>query len=115
METLPRRLKQARERRGFTQRQLAALLNVSPSTIALYETGDRRPDPTMLRRLADALMCTTDYLLGRAENPDEDLKQNGTLAAHRTDDPLKELPEEARRSLEEFQEYILRRYGKKKD
>jgi hypothetical protein len=38
-----------------------------------------------------------------------------TLAAHRTDDPLNELPKEARRSLEEFQEYILRKYGKKKD
>lgn len=115
MEILPQRLKQVRERRGLTQRQLAAILSVSPSTIALYETGDRKPDPAMLRKLADVLGCTTDFLLGRVDNPDEYLKYNGTLAAHRTDDPLKELPEEARRSLEEFQEYILRKYGKKKD
>lgn len=113
MEILPQRLKQAREKRGLTQRQLAALLNVSPSTIALYETGDRKPDPAMLRRLADALDCTADYLLGRVD--DRNLSfTNGTLAAHRTDDPLKDLPEEARKSLEEFQEYILRKYGKKK-
>lgn len=111
VETLSYRLKLARRRKKLTQRQLAALINLSPSTIALYETGKREPDLDTLRKLADALDCTTDYLLGRTDPEDF----NGTIAAHRTDDPLEELPEEARRSLEEFQEYILHKYGKKKD
>lgn len=126
MSVLPDRLKTIRESRGLTQRQLAKLINISPSTIALYETGDRNPDPNMLKKLADVLDCSVDWLLGRValdesrkiegsfnlDNNDGD-KSNEILAAHRTDDPMSELPEEARRSLEDFKEYILKKYGMK--
>jgi transcriptional regulator with XRE-family HTH domain len=126
MNVLPERLKIIRKHRGWTQRQLAKILNISPSTIALYETGDRNPDPTMLKKLADLLDCSVDWLLGRIA-PEETYELNDlldlehdrpkrckeVLAAHRSDDPTQELPEEARRSLQEFQEYILRKYGKK--
>lgn len=125
MSELPARLKAMRDLRGLTQRQLAKKMNVSPSTIALYETGDRNPDPQMLKRLADCLDCSVDYLLGRTvldgskkldgthklygEKPTKGVE---TEAAHRTDDPMSELPEEAKKSLEEFKEFIFRKYGK---
>lgn len=69
MAKLPERLKIAREKKGLTQRQLAALLKAAPSTVALYETGDRNPDPVMLTKLADVLECSVDYLLGRTDDP----------------------------------------------
>ena len=37
------------------------------------------------------------------------------LAAHRNDDPLQELPAEARQSLEEFKDYILKNTVKNKN
>jgi transcriptional regulator with XRE-family HTH domain len=126
MCVLSKRLKLIRQHRGFTQRQLAKMLNVSPSTIALYETGNRSPDPAMLKRLADFLDCSVDWLLGRVGPEDiqqfngafnwanvPDFRKKEILAAHRRDDITQELPEEARRSLEEFQDYILKKYGKK--
>lgn len=70
MNVLSKRLKAMRMKRGLTQRQMATKLNISPSSIALYETGGRNPDPDMLRRLADFLGCSTDYLLGRTDDPD---------------------------------------------
>jgi len=111
MNVLPERLKTIRKQRGWTQRQVAQKMNISPSTIALYETGDRNPDPLMLTRLADFLDCSVDWLLGRVTNeqPSEEI-----LAAHRSDDPTRELPAEARQSLNEFKEYIMKKYGKKK-
>ncbi|NPV92093.1 MAG: helix-turn-helix transcriptional regulator [Firmicutes bacterium] len=125
MSELPARLKAMRDLRGLTQRQLAKKMNVSPSTIALYETGDRNPDPQMLKRLADCLDCSVDYLLGRtvldgSRKLDGTYKLNGektnkgleTEAAHRADDPMSELPDEAKKSLEEFKEFIFRKYGK---
>ena len=36
-----------------------------PSAISHFETGGRKPSFDNLRRLADALDVTTDYLLGR--------------------------------------------------
>ena len=70
----------------------------------------KEPDPEMLRKLAEVLDVSVDYLLNGHKASVHDFE---TLAAHRTDDPLNELPKE-RRSLEEFQEYILRKYGKKR-
>lgn len=65
MNQLGARLKELRDIRGLTQRELAAKLNVSPSTIALYELGKREPDADMLGRLAEFFGVSIDYLLGR--------------------------------------------------
>ena len=49
---------------------MAAKAQMPPSSIAHFETGTRKPSFESLRRLATALEITTDYLLGRADNPD---------------------------------------------
>jgi len=49
------RLKKARQRKGLTQAQLGKLLNVSDATINRYEREQRKPDPEMLRKLAEVL------------------------------------------------------------
>ena len=60
------RLKSARESRKLNQGQLAKLAGLQPSAVSHFETGTRKPSFDNLRRLADALAVTTDYLLGRA-------------------------------------------------
>ena len=105
-----------RELNGISLKQLAETLNVSQTDISQFETGGKYPDPSALSVLADSLNCSVDYLLGRITDPRPYLleSQHGynTQAAHRSDDPLEELPEEARKSLEEFKEFILRKYRK---
>lgn len=113
MESFPQRLRKLREEHGMLQRELAEKLNLSRVAITQYENGKRFPELETLQKIADLFGVSVDYLLGRDDKHLPLTKD--TLAAHRIDDPLKELPEEARRSLEEFQEYILRKYGKKKD
>jgi len=39
------------------------------SSIAHFESGPRKPSFDTLRRLANALEVTTDYLLGRVDDP----------------------------------------------
>lgn len=48
-------LKRFRERRGFTQAQLASRIGVHRVTIATWETGRYRPSIEALPRLAKAL------------------------------------------------------------
>lgn len=52
-----------RLQRGLTQKQLAARLGVSPSTVGMYEQGRRQPGPDMLRKLAAALGTDVNRLL----------------------------------------------------
>jgi transcriptional regulator with XRE-family HTH domain len=69
-EIFKERLKIAREKiRDWTQGELAARAGLPPSSIAHFEAGSRKPSFDTLRRLANALEVTTDYLLGRVDNP----------------------------------------------
>src|SRR3984893_7365410 len=63
------RLKSARELRKLKQSELADRAKLPPSSIAHFETGTRKPSFDTLRRLANALEVTTDYLLGRVDSP----------------------------------------------
>lgn len=58
-------IKKLRVERGITQEQLAAMLNVSRSTIGMYETGNREPDFETCEAIADIFNVDMDYLLGR--------------------------------------------------
>jgi transcriptional regulator with XRE-family HTH domain len=63
------RLKAARELRELKQNELAEMAESPPSSIAHFEAGSRKPSFDTLRRLANALEVTSDYLLGRVDEP----------------------------------------------
>ena len=64
-DAFPGRLRAAREKRGQSQGDLAARAGLQASAVSHFETGTRKPSFYNLRRLADALDVTTDYLLDR--------------------------------------------------
>lgn len=66
---LPMRLRQQREQIGLSQRMIAKKLNISPSIVSGYETGERTPSTEVLLALSYLYHCTTDYLLGREPMP----------------------------------------------
>jgi len=68
-ELFRERLKAARDLRKWSQSDLASRAEMPPSSIAHFETGSRKPSFDTLRRLANALEVTTDYLLGRVDDP----------------------------------------------
>ena len=68
-EIFQERLKAARDLRGWSQTDLADRAGMPPSSIAHFETGSRKPSFDTLRRLTNALEVTTDYLLGRTDDP----------------------------------------------
>jgi transcriptional regulator with XRE-family HTH domain len=65
----PDRLREARERLGLSQTELAERSGLQPSAVSHFETGKRAPSFENLKRLSDALAVSVDYLLGRGEEP----------------------------------------------
>lgn len=63
------RLKERREALGLSQSELGRRLGIDRQRIIGYEHGIRRADGDMISAFADALNCTTDYLLGRTDTP----------------------------------------------
>lgn len=63
------RLVAAREMRGISQLELARRAGIPQSSVSQFETGGRKPSFDNLRRMATTLEVSTDYLLGRVDQP----------------------------------------------
>ena len=61
------RLKELRISKGFTQSELGKKVGVSQNTFTNWENGSREPNFKTLRKLANVLETTIDYLLGEEE------------------------------------------------
>lgn len=56
-------IKQLRILRGYTQAQLAALVDVSESAISQYESGKKQPSTETLYKLGEAFDCPVSDIL----------------------------------------------------
>lgn len=62
------RLKKAREKNGFTQREVTNEIGIPQSTLAGYEIGRTEPDIETLGTLAEFYGVSVDWLLGIVKN-----------------------------------------------
>ena len=81
-----RRLREARERAGLSQRQLS-FLGCSPAYISRIEAGDRIPSLQLLREMGRRLGVSEDYLATGKEREDEASALIEAELALRLDDP----------------------------
>lgn len=61
-------IRQAREKKGWTQKQLADAIGVTPSFITKLEAGQTLPGNDLCLAMADALGLSLDELLEEVEN-----------------------------------------------
>lgn len=73
MGSFARAFKLLRERAADTQEELAKKLNLSKSTISMYENGKRTPDYETFLLIADYFNVSLDFLAGRNNVPHLDL------------------------------------------
>lgn len=67
---LGERIRMAREAKGLNQDELAELMKVEPPTVSRWESGEIRPRPKRLVKLAEILDRTVDWLNGVAAHPE---------------------------------------------
>lgn len=68
IKNLPVRLKELRMSQNLSQADVAKKLEISPSIISGYETGERTPSTENLLALSYLYKCSTDYLLGKSSD-----------------------------------------------
>ena len=122
MNKFPQKLKEVRTARKVTQEELGNYLGFRDSTISQYESGIREPDYDTLVKIAQFFETTTDYLLGRTtqsyqQSPSKHSIARDpsptTIAAHRTDNIFdrEDVPAEAKKSVEDYIEFVKKKYG----
>ena len=68
IKDLPRKLKELRILNNLSQKEVAVKLDISPSIVSGYETGERTPSTENLLALSYLYKCSTDYLLGKTSD-----------------------------------------------
>lgn len=63
MTSLGSRIAELRKNSGMSQTGLAKLIGVSYAQVGRYETKGAQPPAEVLKKIADALNTTTDYLM----------------------------------------------------
>ena len=67
MATFSDRLKLLRSRRGWSQQRLADELDISKSSVNMYERGEREPSFETTESIADLFNVDMDFLYGRSD------------------------------------------------
>ncbi|MGM0853105.1 MAG: helix-turn-helix domain-containing protein [Bacillota bacterium] len=70
---LTKRLKELRGK--STQEEVAGKLGISRARYSHYENGRSEPDTETLNKLADIFNVSTDYLLGRTNDPQKSISK----------------------------------------
>lgn len=68
IKDLSTKLKELRMSQNLSQADVAKKLEISPSIISGYETGERTPSTENLLALSYLYKCSTDYLLGKSND-----------------------------------------------
>ena len=68
MDKFAQRIKELRNEKKQTQKDMAELLGIKLRAYQYYESGTHYPEVPNLIKLADYFGVTTDYLLGRSDS-----------------------------------------------
>ena len=104
------RLKKARKAKGYTQERLAAEISVERSSVGKYESANVIPSAEVLRRIADVLDVSIDYLLDHQNGKDTIIEEKPSA----TDDDIKvalfggdgEVTDEMWEEVKRFAEFV---------
>lgn len=96
------RLKELREKRKISQKQLAMNLGVGVGTVGMWESSNRTPPAKKLKLIADYFDVTIDYLLGYDIISDEEYAEGARATVRKNLTPI-----------EDEMLYAFRQVGKK--
>lgn len=107
MSTFGIRLRTARKTKKLTQRKLAKLINVAYTSISEWENDHHKPDINILEVLCNVLDVKASWLLSSEEAP-----KNTTVLQYLQDKDQIDLPDEAKKEIDNFFEYLAFKYKK---
>ncbi len=76
MALIVERLRTARERQNWSQRELARRCGLGELQIHRYESGITDPSTDSLKKIAEKLNISSDYLIGLSDSPHGQLGQD---------------------------------------
>ncbi|HDR7611428.1 TPA: helix-turn-helix transcriptional regulator [Bacillus mycoides] len=110
------KIKELRKNSKITQEQLGNAIGVSKMAVSYFEKGKKSPGRETLEKIADYFNVTTDYLLGRSEDPELNEEENKTVTEEGKNIMaiIESLPEDERKKAwEQLEMYVTYKLNKK--
>ena len=105
-EQIGDRIKKLRRKNNWTQKDLANILDVSPSTIGMYEQNRREPDNDLLLKISQVLNVSLDRLLGNTKYSEPPAPRSELY------DLIDQMDESEIAELENYVDFILSKKNK---
>ena len=110
------KIKELRKNSKITQEQLGNAIGVSKMAISYFEKGKKSPGRESLEKIADYFDVTTDYLLGRSEDPELNEEDDKVVSEEGKNimSLIESLPEDERKKAwEQLEMYVTYMQNKK--
>lgn len=110
------KIKELRKNSKITQEQLGNAIGVSKMAISYFEKGKKSPGRESLEKIADYFGVTTDYLLGRSEDPELNEEEDNVVSEEGKNimSLIESLPEDERKKAwEQLEMYVTYMQNKK--
>lgn len=101
------RIVELRKKHKLTQEEFAKRVKVTRSALSQYEIGTRNPDYETLQRIADKFNVSIDYLMGRVDNPDQEVSLYSQLTEEQKTEVDKMIDEKLKVMTEEEKKFFL--------
>ncbi|WP_144488821.1 helix-turn-helix domain-containing protein [Bacillus thuringiensis] len=106
---LNERVKLLRTEHKLTQEQFATDIGITKASVSKFEKGMKAPGRETLEKIADYFNVTTDYLLGRSEEPELTTEEDKIVSEEGKNIMaiIESLPEEERKKAwEQLEMYV---------
>ncbi|MFI8680440.1 helix-turn-helix domain-containing protein [Bacillus thuringiensis] len=110
------KIKELRKNSKITQERLGNAIGVSKMAISYFEKGKKSPGRESLEKIADYFGVTTDYLLGRSEDPELNEEEDTVVSEEGKNimSLIESLPEDERKKAwEQLEMYVTYMQNKK--
>lgn len=111
MPSFGERLRELRIEKNITQEELANYFGLHKTRISQYELNKRQADDEMKKKFAKYFNVSLDWLLGLTNIRNYTDDNNVKIALH-SDTEYDDLPEEARKEINNFIEFVKQKYKK---
>ena len=108
---LGNRIKTLRLEANLTQEEFGKPYSLNKSTVSQYESGTSRPDDDLKKQIALDYNVSLDWLMGLTDIRNYTDDSTLTVALH-SDHEYDALPDQAKKEIENYIEYIKQKYKK---
>lgn len=99
--TFGKKLRIARQKKGYTQKELAKLVGAKHNSVSNWENDQNKPDPDTIELICGVLGITPNYILGASQDEIMDERSKALIKKYQS------LNETGKDDVDKYTDYVM--------